>query len=975
MRWGFAAPLGGRAARVNLLLHRRLASALSLCVCTLFPLLSARAAHPLPQAQASAPLIERVDIVGNRRIPTSTIRNKIFTQEGQPYNVERLRRDFQALWNTQYFQDVRLEVENSADKPGEVVVVFYLTERPIIRHIHYKGISAVSESDILDRFKDRKLGLTVESSFDPTKIKRAQVLIQELEGEHGHQFATVTPEYSKIAGTNAVELTFLVKEGSKVKVGKITFIGNTAFSDRKIIRAMRNDRPYGVPLGPFFFKVGDKTFDRRKLDEDIELGIRSLYQDNGYFTVVVKDPKLETVDVNRGGIPGPWPLVGSRHGKATNITIQIDQGERFHMGRLIVRSHDPEHPGLVFKNEFLERAFPLHQGDIFSTDKVRKALEEYKDLYGNYGFIDFTAQPETDVDIPNKVVNLTLEFDLEKPYRVRRIEFVGNTTTRDKVIRRQLLLDEGDLYSNRLWELSILRINQLDYFEPIKKDQNVDLRRNTKEGTVDITLKVHEKGKQSIGLNGGISGLAGTFVGFNYQTNNFLGLGETLNFSTQFGTLQRSIVFGFTEPYFRDKPLTTGFTIFDSRYSFDTSRETAILLGSQLPVTDPNSTQNYNQDSKGFTVFASYPLKRYSFTRLGLSYGYTASNITAFSDASRLLFTALQFRSAAGPSALNGINQSQITVSATYNTVNSPINPTGGKELAMSVSFVGGPLGGNVNSITPTVEYKRFFAVRKKRNVIGFRLLTAYTSGFGGKEVPPLTRLYLGGEQDVRGFNVRTVTPVAFIPTKNVTTFTYSDPSALGGTGVPVTREVQIPVLLYQFSFPGGDIESVGNFEYRIPLYGQYVGLSYFVDVGVNGILRRNQLKLDPGGLADLQSTFPNNPIPARIPLAEKSNFYPRASTGLELVIQLPIVQVPFRIYYAYNVLRYSEVIQPPRGQSFISASTIATLCASGNPACNQAVLSQQILPQLSSFLDVNSKRLLYSEPLRTIRFTVARTF
>jgi outer membrane protein insertion porin family len=936
-------------------------------------LLPAFAAQQPSPEQAAGLIVERLDFVGNRRIPRDTLNSKIFTQQGQPYNEERLRHDFQALWNSQYFEDIRLEVEHDPEKPNYVIAVFYLKERPMIRHIKYKGISSISESDILDRFKERKLGLTVESSFDPTKIKRAQVLIRELEGEHGRQFATVTPEYSRITGTNAVELTFVVHEGPKVKVGKITFIGNKAFSDRKIIRSMRNDRPYGFPVGPFFVKVANKTFDRRKLDEDIELGIRSLYQDNGYFTVVVKDPKLETVDINKSGF-GPLPFIGSKHGKATNITIEIDQGERFRMGRLVVRSRDPEHPELVFKTEFLEKAFPLKQGDIFSTEKVRKSLEEYKDLFGNFGYIDFTAVPQTDVDIPNKIVNLTLEFDLQKPYRVRRIEFVGNTTTRDKVIRRQLLLDEGDFFNAKLWELSILRINQLDYFEPIKKDQNVDLKRNVKESTVDITLKVHEKGKQSIGLNGGISGIAGTFVGFNYQTNNFLGLGEQLNFSTQFGTLERLINFGFTEPYFRDKPLSTGFTLFDSRYSFDTARETAILLGSQLPVTDPNATQNYNQDTKGFTVFASYPLKKYAFTRVGLSYGYSATNITAFSDASRLLFENLQFSSAAGPSALNGIDQSSITVNVTYNTVNNPINPTGGKEYYFALGFVGGPLGGNVNSITPTFEYKRFFQVHKKRNVIGVRFLSAFTTGFGGKEVPPLTRLYLGGEQDVRGFDIRTVTPVAFIPTNSPTTITYTDPSSLGGAGTPIQRQVQVPLLLYQFSFPGGDVEGVGNFEYRIPIYGP-VSISYFLDVGVAGILRPSQLKLDPGGLALLHSTFPNAQISSNLPLAQKSDFYPRSSTGLELVVQLPIIQVPFRIYYAYNISRYSEVVQPNRGQAFLNPALIGSLCANHDPNCNAQVLTQQVLPQINSFIDQNSKRLLYSEPLKTVRFTVARTF
>jgi len=959
--WGNAAPLTGRAACGHFPFQIRWARALRVCAVVFLLWTAPLLAQTRPASQQAPPIIERIDFIGNHRYPTETLRSRIFSQQDQPFNDERLRHDFQALWNTQYFQNIRLEVEPGT-KPNQVVVVFYVEERPMIRHIKYKGNNSVSESDILDRFKERKVGLSVESPFDPTKIKRAQVVLKELLAEHGRQFATVTPEYSKIAGTNAVELTFQINEGPKVKVGKITFIGNTAFSDEKLIRAMRNDRPYGFPVGPFFVKVANKTFDRRKLDEDLEVGIRSLYQDNGYFTVVVKEPKLETVDTSHTGI------TGHRTGKATNITIEIDQGERYHMGRLVIRSADPDKPEMVFKPEFLERMFPMKQGDIFSTEKVRKSLEGYKNLFGDFGYIDFTPQPLTDVDQAAKVVNLTLDFDLQKQYRIRRIEFVGNTTTRDKVIRRQLLLDEGDLFSNRLWELSILRVNQLDYFEPIKKEQNVDIRRNVKDSNIDITLKVHEKGKQSIGLTGGISGLAGANVGFNYQTNNFLGLGETLNFSALFGTLQRSFVFGFTEPYLRDKPLTTGFTLFDYRYSFDTTRETAILLGSQPAISNPNSSQNYNQDSRGFTVFTSYPLKSLPFTRVGLNYGYTETNITAFSDASRILFEDLQFRSLSGPNALEGIDQSQITASIVYNTVGpNPVSPTSGKNIYFALSFVGGPLGGNVNSITPTFEYKRFFPVHHHRNVVGFRFLTVFTTGFGGQAVPPQTRLYMGGEQDVRGFNVRTITPLAFIPTSQQISITYVDPTSLNSAGVPATKALSVPLLLYQFAYPGGDIETVGNFEYRIPIYGNYVGLSYFMDIGVNGVLQRSQLALSPEGLANLRQTFPTSNISSTLPLAENSNFYPRASTGLELVVQLPIVQVPFRIYYAYNYLRYSEVVQPPRGEFFLSDAVRATL--------PPGVLVTQIIPQLNNLLDQNNRRLLYSEPLRTIRFTVARTF
>src|SRR5438045_4513296 len=183
-------------------------------------------------------------------------------------------------------------------------------------------------------------------------------------------------------------------------------------------------------------------------------------------------------------------------------------------------------------------------------------MKDYTSIYGEYGFIDFTPEPEFDIDDATKVINLTLKFDEQKQYYVRRIDFSGNTTTRDKVIRRELLLDEGQLFDKRRWEISILRLNQLDYFDRIEEDKAVEIKRNTKEGTVDLNLKVHEKGKQSIGLQGGVSGLAGGFIGLTYQTNNFLGLGETLTFSAQFGSYQRSFQFGFTELYLFNRPIS-----------------------------------------------------------------------------------------------------------------------------------------------------------------------------------------------------------------------------------------------------------------------------------------------------------------------------------------------------------------------------------------------------------------------------------
>ncbi len=930
---------------------------------------SPRAQEPQPQNF----IIDRIEFNGNRRVRNDTLKARIFSRDNDAYNEETLRRDFQALWNTQFFEDVKLRVEDSSKGPNYKIIVFEVKERPVIRRIRYDNIHSISESDILDRFKERKVGLTVESQFDPTRIKKAEVVIKELLGEHGRQFAKVTPQYERIASSNAVILIFKVEEGPKVKVGKIKFTGNHAFSDRKLIRAMKHDRPYSIPLYFMEINVLSKTYDRDKLNEDLEVGVRGLYQDNGYFRVLVKEPILENLDTKSNKLGVPVPLVPKSNGKAVNITIPIEEGNRYHMGTLKIVSADPD-KALSLKVDALKGAFPIKQGDILNVSKLRKSLKDYTSIYGEYGFIDFTAEPDFDIDDATKVISLTLKFDEQKQYYVRRIDFSGNTTTRDKVIRRELLLDEGQLFNKRAWEVSILRLNQLDYFDRIEEDKAVEIKRNTKEGTVDLNLKVHEKGKQSIGLNGGVSGLAGGFIGLTYQTNNFLGLGETLTLSAQFGSLQRTLQFGFTEPYLFDRPISTGFTVFSSRYSFDQAKQEALLLGQSVSI-NPQFIQNYNQSSTGFTSFASYPVKRYSFLRVGLTYGLTRTNITAFNAASQLLFQSIQYRSFAGPSALNGIVSSTVTPTVSYNSINNPQEPTTGKSFFYSLAFTGGPIGGNVNTITNVLEVKRFKPINKRRNVLGVHAQFAYITGYGGKEIPPFNRFYMGGENDIRGYDIRSISPVTFIPTASAQPIYYSDPGAGGAL-----RVLSIPVLTYTATLPGGDIQGFGNVEYRIPIVGPVQAVLFF-DGGTNGILNRNGLQLDPSAVStqmgctqvppSLVCEFPSAKVSTGLPIQSGTNFRVRGSTGIEFVVRLPIVQAPFRIYYAYNVHRLHQgiVAQPP----FIEPSEIAYLKGALDPI-DPNIFKYQITPQIN-LIQNNPGRLNYFEPKTTFRFTVSRTF
>jgi outer membrane protein insertion porin family len=927
-----------------------------------------RPTETLDEPQQGQPFIEDIRFEGNRRIRRDTLQARIFSRKGDPYNEETLRRDFQALWNTQFFEDVELKVYDG-DKPNGKIIVFKVSERPVIRRIRYDGIHSISESDILDRFKERKVGLTVESQFDPTKIKKAEVVLKELLGEHGRQFATVTPQYEKIASSNAVILVFKIDEGPKVKVGKIHFTGNHAFSDRKIIRAMHHDRPYAIPLYFTEINVMSKTYDHDKLVEDIEVGIRGLYQDNGYFKVVVGDPVLENVDTQ--GWKYGVPLMGRTTGKAVNITIPIEEGEKYYMGTLKIASADPD-KGLSLKVDALKGVFPLKQGDVFSASKIRKAMEDYTKIYGRYGFIDFVPEPETDIDEQTKRINITMKFDEGKQYYVHRIDFSGNTTTRDKVIRRELLIDEGMLFDKHAWEVSILRLNQLDYFDKLDPDKAAEIKRNTKEGTVDILLKLHEKGKQSIGLQGGVSGLAGGFIGLTYQTNNFLGLGETLTISASVGQYQRNVMFGFTEPYLFDRPISTGFTVFSTLYKFDQAEQAAVLTGQAVSI-NPQYVQNYNQNSTGFTVFARYPLKRYAFTILGVTYGLTRTDISTYNQASQLLFTQLQYRSIAGPSALTGILASTVTASLSRNTLNNPLNATTGKSFFFSTAFTGGPLGGNVNSLTTTGEYKFFHPVNHKRNAIGFRFLGAWTTGYGGKEVPPYSRFYMGGENDIRGFDIRAISPITYIPSVYNQVVTFYQNNRFSGSGTPLLGSFSVPLVAYTITFPGGDLEGVGNFEYRIPIAGP-VGMTLFVDTGTTGILNKNALRLEPSGVEYINQNFPLVNQGQQLEIAPGTNFHPRMSTGIEFNVNIPIIQAPFRIYYAYNPLRIHDTIIAPFDK--INLQQLAQTCqALGllNPLhpnqCDPSI-TYQIQPVLQ-----NPGRLNYFEPLTTFRFTVSRTF
>ena len=921
-----------------------------------------------PQSWAQQDVIARIEIHGNRRIPAETIRARIFTRPGDIYDPVALERDFNSLWNTGYFEDIKFEREQT---PKGWAIHVYVKERPTIREINYVGLSSVSTSDVLDRFKERKVGLSVESQYDPTKIKKAEVTLKELLSEHGRQFATIRTEVRPIPPA-AVGITFVIREGPKVKVGKIKFVGNKHIKSRLLRGAMKNLRPIGIPHSIFLENLFSKTYDATKLNEDVER-VRAEYQNRGYFKVLIEDPKTEIHDTGHTGFH--VPLIQHGPGKAVDITIPIEEGDRYRLDHISFKGNKA-----VPNQKALRSLFPIKDGEIFSREKIAKGLDNLRDAYSELGYINFTSVPDTKFDDQKKLISLEIDVDEGKQFYVRRIEFQGNTTTRDKVIRREIALEEGQVYNGHYWKLSLLRLNQLGYFEQLKpEDPNTtDRKLDEKNGFVDLTLKVREKGKNSIGLTGGVSGLAGAFIGISYTTNNFLGLGETLQVQASIGNRQRDLLFGFTEPYMFDRPLQLGFTVYTRKFNFDQAQQLSILSGQKLNLPSPflQNLQNYTQSSAGFTTSLSYPLHR-SFKRVGITYAFDRSSLVAVSNASQILFQNLAFRGISGPNSLSGIITSSILPNFSFSTLDAAYAPHSGRSLYFGGQIAG--LGGTVKSIRPIVQYKQFFPVQKRRNTVGINFQGSFMTGYGGLVAPPFERFYLGGETDLRGFDIRSVSPVAFLANKAIIPLVNPDGSAVPkDPRNPRAGPYTIPIPIQQIVFPGGDLSLVSNLEYRITIVGP-VALAPFMDVGVVPILRQSQLRIASGQLNDINNTVfgcpaldvglncvggsKGNPVtgqpfsPFLTPVSG-TNWTPRMSTGLELQMMLPVINAPFRIYWAYNPLRLNTKTSSP----VPITRDMFPAGAAGDFTYQEAI---------GSFGTGYTLR----EPRKTFRFTVATTF
>jgi outer membrane protein insertion porin family len=820
-------------------------------------------------------LVENVDVIGNRRLRKDDIIYYITTRPGDPYNPAQVARDLETILALGFFDKVGTRVTEEVGPRGGVNVTFIVVELPIIRDIQFEGLSSVSESDVLKTFRERRVGVSKEAIEDPVKIRNATRVLKELLAAKGHPNATITPTIEHISATSDA-ITFVIKEGPRVRVAEIRFEGSKIFKSGKLRDQMKYVKEAGLISR---FRELD-ILDRQKLDYDLHR-VDNYMRSKGYLQARHGEPRIEGLGPRRTGFPIlPLPFLSSVD-DTLRITVPIIDGRLYRLGDLKIEGNS------IFSEQAIKAVIGLQKGEVANGEAISKALyENLKKYYGQQGFIQYTAEvTPTFKDDPQNadagIADFLITIDEGKQFSLRRLEFTGNTFTRDNVLRREVLINEGDIYNQSLFEFSITRLNQLGYFNPIDKDKDADFRTNDEEGQVDVTVKVSEKGRQQISFNGGISGIGGSFFGLEYSTNNLFGRGEVLSINLAAGNRQRSLQFSFTEPYIRNRPISAGFTVFAYSQKFFgegtfLSTNTAAqqgLFGSTFDFLNASDQNLFTRKSFGASLFASAPLSEFyrkrpftQFSRIGLSYQISESSVEQ--PVVNTTGTPDQFIPViyTQPNILT----SRVTASFVYDTRNANIDPTAGRSLSVGLAVAG--LLGDVRTYQPTLEFTQFYPIRRKKSenpeVFGFRILLGTVGSFATTEkirnanslafvdgVPIYERFFLGDEFTIRGYNVRSISPITpldnFVASRNVVLATNPSGTpdvatfvnqSLASIGVFTgTSGSNVASLTRSYTATGADTQMLGNFEYRIPIFGRTVSAALFADIGSAFNLRSKQ--------------------------------------------------------------------------------------------------------------------------------------
>lgn len=633
-----------------------------------------------------------IKVEGQKKIEKDSILNRLKMKKGQNLSQAEfkasVREDISTLFKTGFFSNVEVYLENM---DAQKAVVIRVQEKPSVTEVVWDGVSEDVKKDELND----ALGIKSYEILNITKLKEGQEKVQKFYEDKGYFLAKIDYSIEDVVKDETVKIKVNVKQNDRVKVKKITFLGNKKVpSSQLIIDQLVQEEGYFTGLS------GSGQFKQDMFERWIQ-GIRFIYFNKGFIQAKIDRPQV-TVTPDKKGI---------------YITINIDEGEAFDVGEI-------EFSGdVLFPRQELLDTMALDENKIFAYDVLQRDLGSLQAKYGDLGFAFANVNPQWKIKESEKKVDIVFDFDKGSKVYFGRINVVSNTKTRDKVIRRELKIKEGELYNETRRRLSLENIQRLGFFD------EVNFKTSTPPEKLDILnidITVKERNTGQIQLGAGYGSAQGFTLQGSVQQTNFMGRGQNLGVSLNIARDYNVYDFTFTEPYFKDSLWSLGFRVFQSE---NTGRD------------------DYNEKRTGGAIFVGHPLGDY--LRLNGSYTYTATRLlpSEIKDSNNESITdplLFPLATAQGDAGLLG-------VSLDYDTRNDRFRPTKGIYARVGYS-VTGPFGGNLKYYKGSADF-RFF-----KNIfwdVVFRNSFSYAriESTDPEKTPPFNELYLlGGPYSLRGY-------------------------------------------------------------------------------------------------------------------------------------------------------------------------------------------------------------------------------
>ncbi|HXX57973.1 MAG TPA: outer membrane protein assembly factor BamA, partial [Thermodesulfovibrionales bacterium] len=615
-----------------------------------------------------APIVNSITVKGLKRIEEGAVKSKITQKTGEPISNEKISEDIKNIYKMGYFDDVTAEME---PQEGGIQLIYVVKEKPTIVRVSFQGNKELAD----DKLKE-KVGITAGSIADTTLIQDNALKIQQYYEEEGYWLATVVPVVNRV-GENEVSLTYLIDEGKKVKVKKIVIEGNQAISSSQVRKAMKTST-----WNLLSFLTSSGYYTRQTMNADVE-AIKDLYFNNGYIKVVVAEPEIS--------------LTGDKSGMI--ITIRIAEGSQYRIASVDISGNK------AYPEELLRSRIMLSPGVIFSKEILKKDIAAVTELYTQNGYALANVFPDVVADDVTKQVSLTYKIEEGSIYHIGRIEVSGNTKTKDKVIRREVRLDEGDLFNSALLKRSYERLNNLNYFETVE----LVPKPKYEEKVLDIDVKVKEKATGFISVGGGYSSVDGIIGMVDVTQSNLFGTGKYLRVRAELGGKSSFYELSYRDPWFMDKPISFTADLYHNTRTYPLYEERATGFGF------------------GF----------------GKSYGeYWSANI-AYNLSQPTIFNINPTASIVIQQQVGTNLNSSITPSVTRDSRDNYLDPSSGSRNSLFVNFTG--LGGTNDFVKGVADSAWFFPIGKTGTTIMLRGRLGYAVGIFGKDVPLYENFYVGG--------------------------------------------------------------------------------------------------------------------------------------------------------------------------------------------------------------------------------------